>query len=84
MFFSKVVGLIHECLSMVFVQFFQGSILTFRKIQLYPLFLTEFWFFLGGAKAGVKGAWGDLGPGVEAELSDPQNLFFENDARSGL
>ena len=51
--------------------------------QLFPLFLPEIWFFLG-AKAGVKGAWGDLGPGVDAEMSDPQNLFFENDARSGL
>jgi len=29
--------------------------------------------------AGVKGAWGDLGPGVDAEMSDPQNLFFENE-----
>lgn len=52
--------------------------------QLFPLFLLDFGFFLGGAKAGVKGAWGDLGPGVDAEMSDPQNLFFENDARSGL
>lgn len=45
------------------------------------MFLPDFGFFLGGAKAGVKGAWGDLGPGVDAEMSDPQNLFFENDAR---
>ena len=46
----------------------------------FPYSFLNSGFFLGGAKAGVKGAWGDLGPGVDAEMSDPQNLFFENDA----